>query len=91
MFGRRMVEVSTDPAGMVEVELRGHSEEMVARQLAGLAGKVEVRSPIRLRRRLADIGYALIAHYGDPTDDPGPSDDAEPWADSGASAGARDG
>jgi predicted DNA-binding transcriptional regulator YafY len=66
MFGRRVVEVgeTTEGDGETEVEIRGASEEMVARQLAGLADRVEVRAPEAVRRQLAAIGQALVERYG---------------------------
>jgi len=68
-------EGATDPGGdgWTEVELRGQSEEVVARQLAGLAGRVDVRSPVSVRRQLADIGRALVARYGEPEDADAPT------------------
>jgi predicted DNA-binding transcriptional regulator YafY len=71
MFGRRVVEVggATGADGQTEVEIRGASEEMVARQLAGLADRVEVRAPEAVRRHLAAIGHALVERYGSPSGD----------------------
>jgi predicted DNA-binding transcriptional regulator YafY len=70
MFGRRVVEVedATGADGQTEVEIRGNSEEMIARQLAGLADRVEVRAPEAVRRHLAAIGQALVQRYGPPSD-----------------------
>ena len=68
MFGRRIVEGATGADGQTEVEIRGSSEEMVARQLAGLADQVEVRAPEAVRRHLASIGQALVQRYGPPSD-----------------------
>ena len=68
MFGRRIVEGATGADGHTEVEIRGSSEEMVARQLAGLADRVEVRAPDAVRRHLAAIGQALVQRYGPPSD-----------------------
>jgi predicted DNA-binding transcriptional regulator YafY len=67
MFGRRVVEVATGAGGQTEVEIRGNSEEMVARQLAGLADRIEVRAPEAVRQRLAAIGRALVQRYGAPS------------------------
>jgi predicted DNA-binding transcriptional regulator YafY len=64
IFGERLVEGSSGADGRVDVEARGHSEEMVARQLAGLAGRVEVLSPATVRHQLAEIGRALVQRYG---------------------------
>ena len=48
MFGQAGAARSHEDAdGRIEVEIRGHSEEMVARQLAGLADRFEVLSPPR--------------------------------------------
>lgn len=79
MFGRRMVRGDTDPDGRTHAELRGHSEMMVARQLAGLAGTVEIISPARVRQQLADIGRALVEQYDEPRDsrDPHAGEDAQ--------------
>ena len=66
-----MVEGVTQTDGRIDAEIRGHSEEMVARQLAGLAGlarragRFEVLSPDAVRQYLADIGRTLVQHYGD--------------------------
>jgi predicted DNA-binding transcriptional regulator YafY len=64
IFGTRMVEGFTSSDGRVDVEARGRSEEVVARQLAGLAGRIEVLSPARVRHHLADIGRTLVQSYG---------------------------
>ncbi|MGA2304619.1 MAG: YafY family protein [Acidimicrobiales bacterium] len=67
MFGRRVVEGATGADGQTEVEIRGTSEEMVARQLAGLADRVEVRAPEAVRQHLTAIGHALVQRYGPPS------------------------
>jgi predicted DNA-binding transcriptional regulator YafY len=67
LFGRRMVEGATGADGHIEAVIGSQSEEGVARQLAGLAGRVEVRSPASVRALLADIGRALVEHYGEPS------------------------
>jgi len=71
MFGRRVSEGATGGDGRIEVEIRGPSEEMVARQLAGLADRVEVRTPEAVRRHLAAIGRALAQQYGTPSAESG--------------------
>ncbi len=63
MFGTRLVPGPADAAGRIEVEIRGHSEEAVARQLSGLGGRFEVLSPPSLRGHLADLGRILTKHY----------------------------
>jgi len=65
MFGRRVIEGVTHSDGRIDVEIRGHSEEMVARQLAGLAGRFEVLSSDAVREHLADLGRTLVEHYAD--------------------------
>jgi predicted DNA-binding transcriptional regulator YafY len=64
MFGTRLVKGPLGPDGRVEAEIRGQSEEMVARQLSGLGGRFEVIAPDSVRQHLADIGRTLTAHYG---------------------------
>jgi len=65
MFGTRLVRGPVGADGRIEAEIRGHSEEAVARQLAGLGGRFDVLSPPGVQRHLADIGRTLTAHYGD--------------------------
>ena len=50
MFGQAGRRGRTGADGQIEAEIRGHSEEMVARQLAGLGGRFEV---LRARRPYA--------------------------------------
>ncbi len=70
VFGTRLVEAGGEgrgdagDSGLIDVEIRGHSEELVARQLAGFADAIEVLWPERVRLHLADIGRALVAHHG---------------------------
>jgi predicted DNA-binding transcriptional regulator YafY len=70
VFGTRMVE--TVPGsdgrvdGRVDLEIRGQSTEMLARQLAGFADAIEVLWPESVRLQLSDIGRALVAHHGAP-------------------------
>lgn len=49
--------------GRVEVELRGHSIESLACEIAGLGGSIEVLDPPELRARLAEIAGELGALY----------------------------
>lgn len=66
VFGTRMVETLPGSDGRVDLEIRGQSTEMLARQLAGFADAVEVLWPESVRLQLADIGRALVAHHGAP-------------------------
>jgi predicted DNA-binding transcriptional regulator YafY len=60
LFGNRVSAGAVGSRGRVEVELRAHSELMVARQLAGFADAIEVVSPDAVREHLADIGRGLV-------------------------------
>ena len=60
MFGNRVDAGASGTDGRVEVELRGQSELMVARQLAGFADGLEVVAPDSVRQHLADIGRGLL-------------------------------
>jgi predicted DNA-binding transcriptional regulator YafY len=51
--------------GRVEIELRGHSIESLAGEIAGLGSAVEVLDPPELRDRLARVGAELAATYAD--------------------------
>ncbi len=64
MFGTRLTVVAGTADGGDEVELRAHSELMIARQLAGFADRVEVLSPDSVRLHLADIGHGLVRRHG---------------------------
>jgi predicted DNA-binding transcriptional regulator YafY len=64
LFGTRMAEGEPGQDGRVEVEIRGHSELMVARQLAGFGERVEVVSPAGVRHHLLAIGQALVRQCG---------------------------
>ncbi len=63
LFGTRVEAGGAGPDGRLEVELRGHSELMVARQLAGFADGIEIVSPVSVRRHLADIGRGLVRRH----------------------------
>jgi predicted DNA-binding transcriptional regulator YafY len=64
VFGTRLVVGPAGADGRVEAEIRGHSEEMVSRQLAGLADRIDVVGPESVRRHLVEIGRALVRHHG---------------------------
>ena len=63
VLGNRLRIGPADGDGWVEVEIRGHSVEALAGELAGLAVGLDVRAPSELRERLAHIGRALVARY----------------------------
>ena len=63
MFGPRVRIGPPVEDQRIEIEVRGRDLESLARELAGLGTEVEVVDPPELRRRLADIGRALIATY----------------------------
>jgi predicted DNA-binding transcriptional regulator YafY len=79
IFGTRLVKGPVGADGRIEAEIRGHSEEAVARQLAGLGGRFDVLSPPGVQLHLAAIGRALTAHHGDRQE---PSAVAAPTTDS---------
>jgi predicted DNA-binding transcriptional regulator YafY len=70
MFGTRATGGATGADGRLDVELRGHSELMVARQLAGLAESIDVVSPPGVRRHLLQIGRTLVSQHGGTDDQP---------------------
>jgi predicted DNA-binding transcriptional regulator YafY len=82
MFGTLATEGPVGADGRLEVELRGRSAELVARQIAGLAERIEVRSPDEVRRHLAEIGHELVRHFDTDTGAVVPVEDA-----AGGSAG----
>lgn len=66
-FGNRVRIGPAGPDGRVEVELRGHSPEALAREVAGFGGRLEVVEPADVREELAIIGAELNAAYGSNT------------------------
>jgi predicted DNA-binding transcriptional regulator YafY len=90
MFGTRLKRSPVDADGRIEVEIRGASEVMVARQLAGLGGRFEVLAPPSVRLHLADIGRTLVEHHG--TAPPGIGEAGMPGkAEVGAASARSDG
>ena len=63
-FGNRVRIGPAGPDGRVEVELRGHSAETLAREVAGFGGLLEVVEPDDVRGHLAAIALELSAAYG---------------------------
>jgi predicted DNA-binding transcriptional regulator YafY len=63
MLGNRVSIGPTRADGRVEVELRGHSVEALAGEIAGLGGAIEVIDPAEMRERLAQVGAELVETY----------------------------
>jgi len=63
VFGNRMVKVTNETDAGVDVEIRGHTDDSVAEELAGFAPHLEVISPEGVRARLAVIGRVLVERY----------------------------
>jgi predicted DNA-binding transcriptional regulator YafY len=65
-FGTQLT-VGDDTAGRrVEAEIRAHSAESAARELAGFGDYVQVLSPTEVRTHIAQLGAELVALYGRP-------------------------
>jgi predicted DNA-binding transcriptional regulator YafY len=78
LFGPRGTVGTTDPDGRTHVRLTGSNPWMLAHDLAGFGGAVEVRSPDEVRRLLGRLGRELVERYGA---------DGEAGTDAGAGAG----
>lgn len=63
-FGSRLDVGGATADGRIEVGIRGHSEYLLAGELAGLVEWVEVTGPPGVRDHLASIGNALVERYG---------------------------
>jgi predicted DNA-binding transcriptional regulator YafY len=63
-FGNRVRIGPAGPDGRVEVELRGHTPEALAREVAGFGSGLEVVGPDDVRGHLATIALELSAAYG---------------------------
>ncbi len=63
LFGNRVRSGAEQRDGRIDVELRAHSELMVARQLAGFADRIEILAPESVREHLADIGRGLLRRH----------------------------
>jgi predicted DNA-binding transcriptional regulator YafY len=63
LFGTRVRIGPPGPDGRIEVEARGHHEDSLAYELAGLGGRLEVIEPASLRDALARVGAELTATY----------------------------
>ncbi|MFK4223849.1 helix-turn-helix transcriptional regulator [Streptomyces sp. NPDC019890] len=64
LFGGRLRIGRPLAADWLEVEIDGPSPQIVAAQLAGLGGRVEILSPPEARARLAQLAAELAALYG---------------------------
>jgi predicted DNA-binding transcriptional regulator YafY len=69
-FGTRLSDGGEAPGGLVAVEIRAHSAESAAAELARFGASVEVVEPAAVRAELARIGAALVRTYG-PSGKPG--------------------
>ncbi len=63
-LGTRLTVGETCDDGRVAVEVRGHSAQIVAAELAGFADHVEVTGPEAVRHHLAHLGQSLRHRYG---------------------------
>jgi len=63
MLGTRLSVGDATEDGRMTVEVRGHSPEIVAAELAGWADHLEVTSPDSVRARLAHLGARLTDRY----------------------------
>lgn len=64
-FGTRVRIGPAEDDGWITVEVRGHSVDSLARELAGFGALVEVREPVEVRTRLAAIAAELTVLYDD--------------------------
>jgi predicted DNA-binding transcriptional regulator YafY len=64
VFGTRLSVGETGEDDRVAVEIRGHSAEVVAAELAGFADHMDVTSPEEVRAHLASLGSHLTDRYG---------------------------
>jgi predicted DNA-binding transcriptional regulator YafY len=70
VLGTRLSVGEATDDGLVAIEVRGHSAQIVAAELAGFAHHVEVTGPEAVRAHLAHLGARLTQRYGSagPTD-----------------------
>lgn len=66
VLGTRISVGGTGDDGRVAIEVRGHSVEVVAAELAGFADHLEVTAPDAVRDHLAHLGNRLVARYASP-------------------------
>ena len=63
-LGTRLTVGATVDDGRVAVEMRGHSPQFIAAELAGFADHLEVTTPQAVRDHLAHLGARLRDRYG---------------------------
>lgn len=63
-YGTRLQAGDTADDGRIEVEIRAHSAESAARELAVYGDYVEVVAPAEVRAQMARLGAELVARYG---------------------------
>jgi predicted DNA-binding transcriptional regulator YafY len=66
IFGTRVRIGPADDGGRIELELRGHSVESLATEIAGFGNVVEVVAPAEVRAQLVEIARQLQTTYADP-------------------------
>ncbi len=64
VLGTRVGAGRRSPGGRMDLDVQGPSSEIVAAQLAGFGGALEVLGPPAVRGRLAQIGAELTEAYG---------------------------
>ncbi len=67
VLGPRIRIGAAEDDGRVQIEIRGHSVQSLAGEIAGLGARLEVVDPPELRDELARIGAELTAAYPRPT------------------------
>lgn len=63
IFGSAITIGEGEETGPVEVQVRGASHAMLASQLSGFGGRIQVLEPEEVRHHLAKIGAELVARY----------------------------
>jgi predicted DNA-binding transcriptional regulator YafY len=63
IFGTRLRELETRADGLVHVELRAHSAQSIARELAAMGASIEVLAPAEVRAEIAHLARELSRLY----------------------------
>jgi predicted DNA-binding transcriptional regulator YafY len=63
VLGTRIQIGAAESDGRVRIEIRGHSLQSLAGEIAGLGARLEIIDPPELREELARIGAELTASY----------------------------